>query len=192
MVLGRFSRAFGGIFRVFIFNAFLAMFLKCFSMFFRYFFASCFWCSGVIFSKCKPSRSTVFYDTLAMLTIFVVLQKCCKNASKFGWKNRAKINEKYYKFFYWFSFKNQSKNEGKRFWLLKSYKCATRRASGTAFWAPGSILGRFWGPFGVNFSTILATCFEKLGRFRQIGCSWGSRGAPGSIFIRFWVDFGSI
>ena len=150
------------------------------------------WCSGVIFSKCKPSRSTVFYDTLAMSTIFVVLQKCCKNTSKSGWYNSAKINNKYYKFFHWFSIKNQMKNVGKRSWLLKSYKCATRRVSGTAFWAPGSILGRFWGPFGVNFSTILATCFEKLGRFRLIGCSWGSRGAPGPIFSRFWVDFGSI
>ena len=52
--------------------------------------------------------------------------------------------------------------------------------------------GSIWGSIGIHFSTILATCFEKLGRFRLLGCSWGSRDAPGSIFSRFWVDLGSI
>ena len=127
-----------------------------------------------------------------MSTFFHLLQTWSQDVSKFGWKNRAKIVPKSNQFFHWFFIENPSKNVEKRWWLLKPWTIATWRAFGTAFWAPGSILGKFWGPLGVHFSTTLATCFEQIGRFRLIGCSWGSEDAPGSIFSQFWVDLGSI
>ena len=127
-----------------------------------------------------------------MSTFFSPFVNMIKRCIEIWMKKQQKSLKKAISFFDRFVIENPSKCVEKRWWLLKSWTIATWRAFGTAFWAPGSILGQFWGPLGVHFSTTLATCFEKIGRFRLIGCSWGSEGAPGSIFSQFWVDLGSI